>query len=78
MGIKALALALRDHGYLSPDHEQGFPDDVANVSMGQWRAEYDKLRPGDDDANRQAFGRLSKKLVESGRVKARYNRVWLP
>ena len=78
MGIKALALALRDHGYLSPDHEKGFPDDVATVSWNQWRAEYDKLRPGDDDANRQAFNRLAKKLVKNGRVNALYDRAWLP
>jgi hypothetical protein len=78
MGIKALGLALRDHGYLPLDHENGFPDDVATVSWSQWRAEYDKLRPGDDEANRKAFSRVGKKLVKSGRVITLHDRVWLP
>lgn len=78
MGIKALAQAIKDHGYLPLDHEDDFPDVIPTVSLDQWRAEYDKIRPGDDDANRQAFNRLSKKLVKSGHVNARHNRFWLP
>jgi RecA-family ATPase len=78
MGIKALAQAIKDHGYLPLDHEDDFPDVIPTVSLDQWRAEYDKIRPGDDDANRQAFNRLSKKLVKSGHVNARPNRFWLP
>jgi len=78
MGIKALGLALRDHGYVPLGHENGFPDDVATVSWSQWRAEYDKLRPGHDEANRKAFSRVGKKLVKSGRVITLHDRVWLP
>ncbi len=78
MAIKALAQALKEHGYLPPDHEDGFPDDVPTVTKEQWRAAYDKVRPADADANRQALYRLSKKLIGSGRVKALHNRVWLP
>ena len=78
MAIKALGRALKERGYLPLEHEDGFPDDIATVSKDEWRDSYAKLRPGDADSNRQALNRISKKLIESGRVNSRHNRVWLP
>jgi hypothetical protein len=72
MAIKALEQALKEHGYPPPGH------DVPTVSKEQWRTAYDKVRPGDADANRQSFNRLSKKLVGTERVGALGDRFWLP
>jgi hypothetical protein len=80
--LESLERAIQEHGEVPPDGSVGFPDGVVTVSRDQWRGQFygdakAKEPNVPDNTLKQRFTRATVDLIESERVAATGERVWL-
>jgi hypothetical protein len=80
--LESLERAIQEHGEVPPDGSVGFPDGVPTVTRDQWRSQfYSDAKAKEpnvpDNTLKQRFTRATVDLIESERVAATGERVWL-
>jgi hypothetical protein len=80
--LESLERAIQEHGEVPPDGSVGFPDGVPTVTRDQWRGQFygdakAKEPNVPDNTLKQRFTRATVDLIESERVAATGERVWL-